>query len=327
MPEMFINRSWTTVAAAVLVVWLGLVAAYKWPAVDEPTGGVAPPATSDRATAGAEVGDPLEPSPRTPGGRGKPEARLPPSGEVRAGTASYKVLGGLVSRTRGGSQIIRFFVRTTNVSGRDGFVLTPDSFRLIADGETIPPLDAPSLAMSLQSASENWVMFRASRDTEAAVLQVGDFHQETAKIPIDLRPAGTEVTDQAAPTWRSPVDLAARFEKRVGPFVFSLNGVRLEHFGDAVPPQPEKLVVSFKMRVENLGEKHGAIVSADLFRFIVDDVPLAPTQSPVDALTFQASVEGDVVFVMPGTATDTILQIGNIGAETTKIPIDLSAAH
>jgi hypothetical protein len=128
--------------------------------------------------------------------------------------------------------------------------------------------------------------------------------------------------------WRSPVDLAARFEKRIGPLVFSLNGARLEHFGDAVPPlQPERLALSFKMRVKNVGAQNDAVVSSDLFRLLVDDVPLAPTRSPIEALSFQASLDGDVMFVMPGTATNAILQIGTVGAETAKVPVDLSAAH
>jgi hypothetical protein len=116
--------------------------------------------------------------------------------------------------------------------------------------------------------------------------------------------------------------------KRVGPLVLNLDGARLEHFGDAVPPlQPEQLLLSFKVRIENVGSQPGTVVSGDLFRLLIDGVPLAPTKAPIAALQYQTSLDADVEFVMPGTATKTILQIGTLGGETVKVPIDLSAAH
>lgn len=103
---------------------------------------------------------------------------------------------------------------------------------------------------------------------------------------------------------------------------------RLEHYGDAVPPlQPEKLLLSFKVRIKNVGSQYGHGVTGEIFRLLVDGVPLAPTKAPLEALSFQASLDGEVVFVMPGTATNAILQIGTLDAETAKVPIDLSAAH
>ena len=171
-------------------------------------------------------------------------------------------------------------------------------------------------------------MFLVPPNAGSVVLQVGDFQSADREDPDrPAEPLQRTSADKPSPTWRSPVDLAARFEKRVGPLVFNLDGARLEHFGDAVPPQAETLAVSFKIRVENAGQKYGAVVSADLFRLLVDGVPLAPTRSPVEAVAFQASLEGEVVFVMPGTATNVILQVGNIAIETAKVPVDLSAAH
>ena len=81
------------------------------------------------------------------------------------------------------------------------------------------------------------------------------------------------------------------------------------------------------MRIKNVGAQYGSVVSIDDFRLLVDDVPLAPTKSPTELLSYQAGFDGEVVFVMPGTATKAILQIGNLDHETAKFPVDLSAAH
>ena len=314
--------------AAVILGLLGLVAAFRWSAVEEPTGVIRPPSSSDDGATAQDAGrSGAAAAARRLEARENTPARLPASAEVRAGAARYKVLGGLVRREPGGSQTVRLFVRTTNVFTPYGFVVTPDSFRLIVDGQAVAPTQAPSLAVPMQSAIEDWVEFPAPPEAGAVVLQVGDFRQETAKIPIDLRIAGTGVSDKPALSWRSPVDLAATFEKRVGPLMFKLDGARLEHFGDAVPPQPERLVMSFKVRVENVGQQYGAVVSGDLFRLLVDGVPLAPTKSSGRGADPPCPCRRRMAFVMPGTATVAILQLGSIAAETAKIPIDLSPAH
>ena len=345
-----LHPSWirVIVPAAVIVGLLGLAAAFRWAAVEEPPGAsaVRPPSSPDDGAIGRDASDParsaareLEAQARSamreleararsvtgePKARENIPARLPASAEVRAGAARYKVLGGRVSREPGGTQTVRLFVRTTNVDKPYGFAVTPDSFRLIVDGQAVAPTQAPAVAMSMQSAIEDWIEFLAPPKAGAVALQVGDFRQETARIPIDLRLASRSGSDKPALSWRSPVELAATIEKRVGPLMFKLDGARLEHFGDALPPQPERLIVSFKIRIENVGQQYGAVVSGDLFRLLVDGVPLAPTKTPVEGLTLHAHVEGEVAFLMPGTASSAILQIGSVAAETEKIPIDLS---
>ena len=299
--------------AAVLLVLLALIAARTWLG-----GATAQPVRDPAARSGV-----LE-----TGARETPPATLPAAGEVRAGFAMFKVLGGLVSRDAAGPRTVRLFVRTTNVAARYGFNITPDSFRLIVDGLVTPPIEAPIEDIAIQSASEGWVVFQVPPDAAALMLQVGDIRQETATIPIDLRTAGTSVSDRPAPTWRDAVDLAAKVEKRIGPLVFNVDGVRLEHFANAVPPlQPEKLHLSFKVRIKNVGSQHGYALGGDEFRLLVDGVPLAPTKFPIEVLNYQAGLDGEVVFVMPGTATNATLQIGNLDGETARVPVDLSAAH
>jgi hypothetical protein len=315
------------VPAAVAVV-AGLILSGIWSGGGDRTGpdaqaprdgGAAAPAARDPdAASGAFKGAPPEDSP----------ARLPASGEARAGDALFKVLGGLVSGGAGGPHTVRLFVRTTNVGARYGMNISPDSFRLIVGGRATPPDEAPIEVIAMQSATEGWVSFRLPADAAAVLLQVGDIRQATAKIPIDLGSAAKDASEKPAPTWRYPIDIAAAFEKRAGPIVFVVGGIRLEHFADAVAPlQPEKLLLSVKVRMKNVGAQYGYAVGGDEFRLLIDDVPLAPTKFPIQALNYQDDLDAEVVFLMPGTAATAILQLGNLAAETVRVPVDLSPAR
>jgi TIR domain-containing protein len=320
------SRIRVVLPAVVLLVVLGLILARTWLPRGEPTGSVGQPVSTDPGAAAQAVRNSVVPSVAFK--TNTRETTLPASGEVRAGSAKFKVLGGLVSRDAGGPRTLRLYVRAINVSAPLGLIIAVGYFRLIVDGQPTPPTEAPWLGVALQSAVEGWVVFQVPSNAGAVALQVGDINHETAKIPIDVRTAGTSVSDKPAPTWRYPVDLATTFETRVGPLIFNVDGARLEHFGDAVPPiQSEKLLLTFKVRIKNAGAPGGALVGGDLFRLLVDDVPLAPTMFPVEGLTYQATLDSDLPFVMPGTATKAILQMGPLNAETAKMRVDLSAAH
>ena len=117
-------------------------------------------------------------------------------------------------------------------------------------------------------------------------------------------------------------------QKRVGPVVFEIDGLRLEHVADAVPPlQPEELSLTIRVRLKNVGAQYGYLVSGDGFRLIVDDVPLAPKKSPVELVKYQAIFTSEVAFVIPGTAQKVALQMGNLDAEPIQVPLDLSPAR
>src|SRR6185312_12031630 len=126
-------------------------------------------------------------------------------------------------------------------------------------------------------SSDAWVAFRIPANAAAAQLQVGELARATAKIPIDLKADGTAVHDAPALIWKSPVDVPVTIEKRVGGLVFNIDGGRLEHVADAVPPlQPERLELKLKVRIKNVGHVAGYPVGGDEFRLIVDDVPQKP---------------------------------------------------
>jgi len=313
-------------AAALFLPLLALTVYLKWFPSGEPSGA---DGTPDPTTASATVNAVRHGSGAAGSSRAATApARLPPAGEARAGPAVFNVLGGLVSRGDDGPHTVRLYVRTTNVAAPYGFNIAPESFRLLVDGEAIPPEESPIEVVAMQSAFEGWVTFRVPPTAASVVFGVGEIRQATAKIPIDLRSAGTAVADKPAPAWRTPVDIAAAFEKRVGGLVYRVDGMRLEHFADAVAPlQPEKLELTITVRLTNVGSPYGYAVASDEFRLLADDVPLAPTTFPMHVLTHHAGVDTKVVFLVPGTATKTVLQLGNLNAETVRIPLDLSAAH
>ncbi|QLQ06166.1 MAG: hypothetical protein HZY76_08975 [Anaerolineae bacterium] len=64
-------------------------------------------------------------------------------------------------------------------------------------------------------------------------------------------------------------------------------------------------------------------LGADYFRLLVDGAPLAPAAAPGE-LKAKSAVEGDVVFVVPETAVQAILQVGEVGKEQpATIPLNL----
>ncbi len=257
-----------------------------------------------------------------------PSARLPASAEVRAGDGLFRVLGGLVSGDTSGAHTVRLLIRTTNVRAPHGMIISADVFRIIADGSAMAPDEAPIEVVAMQSAVERWVQFRIPAAAAAVALQVGDVRQATATIPIDLRSVATDVIEMPASAMRHPTDIPVTFEKRAGPVVYAINGMRLEHFSDAVPPfQPEKLELSVKVRMKNVGAPYGYAAGSNDFRLLIDEVPLAPTSTHSYLLTYQNDTDAEVLFVMPGNARTAVLQLGNISADTVRVPIDLSAAR
>jgi hypothetical protein len=311
--------------AAVSVVLMALALYSKWLGRSNTDG-----TANSEASTGSATSEPA-PDAAAPSNQRRsstPAARLPPAGEARAGPAVFKMLGGLVSRDGDGLHTVRLYVRTTNVAGRYGYNISLESFRLLLNDEAIAPEEAPIEVVAMQSATDEWVTFRVPANAAAVQLQVGEIGKATAKIPFDLASASTSGSDAPPQAWKSPVEVPLTVEKRVGQLLFDISGLRLEHVADSVPPlQPERLELKIKLRIKNLGIAAGYALGGDEYRLFVDDVPLAPTTFPIQVLNDQTEVSADVIFVMPGTAKKTVLQLGDLNAEHIQVPLDLSAAH
>src|SRR5262249_32309376 len=140
----------TVATAAVFVVLMVLAAYSRWfgravPADDGKSG------TSAGGTKSGRGGDPGTSSQRRQ--PSTPPARLPPSGEARAGPIVFKVLGGLVSRDSDGPHTLRLYVRMTNVAGGYGSNVSFHSFRLLVGDQAVAPPATPLLTIYSANAA------------------------------------------------------------------------------------------------------------------------------------------------------------------------------
>ena len=70
----------------------------------------------------------------------------------------------------------------------------------------------------------------------------------------------------------------------------------------------------------------GGILSDGNFRLLVADVPRAPINTLSELVDSDSAKEGEVVFEVPTTENDVVLQIHE-GDDKTEIPFDLTAAE
>ncbi len=83
-------------------------------------------------------------------------------------------------------------------------------------------------------------------------------------------------------------------------------------------------VATYRILVAEL-DSYGANVGGDSFRLLVDGIPLSPTKYPIEAIAAQTAKDFDIEFVISAKANDVVLQLGDVGRENTRIPIDLKA--
>jgi TIR domain len=93
------------------------------------------------------------------------------------------------------------------------------------------------------------------------------------------------------------------------------------------PYKPDKRTLRLSIRVTVGRDTHGIGVGRNYFRLLVDGLALPPTKYPSEPLRPQTSQDFEVEFVIPKTATQLALQLGDVRGETEKIPIDPSAVR
>ncbi len=111
-----------------------------------------------------------------------------------------------------------------------------------------------------------------------------------------------------------PADMEVKLAN--GEAIYKILSARLE------PYNAEKRALRFTIRYTNNGRFPGNFWD-NSFRLLVDDVPRAPTSGLNELVEAQSAKEGDVVFEVPTTENQVVLQISS-GDETTKIPFDLT---
>ena len=150
-------------------------------------------------------------------------------------------------------------------------------------------------------------------------------HSTTAPQAQPTVPQGSNASapspmpvSNAAPAQYS-VMFPAGTEATAGAGVYSVLAARPDRYSS------DKLSLRLTVRVTGLQYPGLAFTSND-FRLFVDGVPRAPDEAPIVVVGQQSAKDGDVVFVIPAAAQHLVLQVGEVGHETSTIPIDLKAA-
>ena len=113
-----------------------------------------------------------------------------------------------------------------------------------------------------------------------------------------------------------PVALAGGTEVRAQDAVYKILAARLDRYA------PNKLSLRFGVRMTNKGRFDANFWGAS-FRLLVDGVPQAPENFLDEVVPGNSAKEGVVEFVIPDTAAEVALQVGEVGEGAPAIPIPL----
>jgi hypothetical protein len=88
----------------------------------------------------------------------------------------------------------------------------------------------------------------------------------------------------------------------------------------------EGQVLSITLRVINNGPSNDNFWDRSA-RLLIDGVPLAPFEAPNEIVDAQDSMQAEFLFQIPANLPSVTLQVGQVGQETAKIPLDLTTAQ
>ena len=111
---------------------------------------------------------------------------LPERVELVADTLSYRILNAQLLPQNPGQRSLKFQVRITNNSRYDGNFWSA-SFRLLADGSLLAPVNELNELVRGNSSMEGWVEFTVPDSLAQAQLQMGTVGTGVAGIPIVLK--------------------------------------------------------------------------------------------------------------------------------------------
>jgi hypothetical protein len=270
-------------------------------------------------TAAAVVAPAATPPPPPSNGAEQYPITLPAGAEATAGKVTYRVMAAQIERPSMDKLALRLTMRALN-TGLTAINYWGDSARLITDDVPEAPSDAPNLVVDAQAAIQGEFLFDLPNNVSAVILQVGQVGQETSRIPIDLTAAQPPPTATAPPggALQYPANLQAGAEATAGKVTYRVMAAQI------TGPKGDGQVLSITMRAFNKGL--GAInYWGDSARLIIADVPEAPFDSPNLVVDAQAAKQGEFLFEIPYNLPAVILQVGQVGQETARISIDLTA--
>ena len=206
----------------------------------------------------------------------------------------------------------------TNPLTTETVYLDSDVVRLeLADGKSYPESSGWSGGVDRQSSSDARLVFTVpyAATLKGAKLVLQGAGKQPASLPLD----------GPAPVAKYPIKLAAGQRATVGTANYTVLSAALDLDANGKRADAGKRFLLLKTRVENTSDFRGGMtLGGDNFRLVVDGVPLAPDVAPSTVIDAKSTVEGDVVFAVPETATKADLQVGEVGREQpATIPFSL----
>ena len=123
-------------------------------------------------------------------------------------------------------------------------------------------------------------------------------------------------------TVQYPMTLSAGGEARAGNAVYKILAARLDRYPNKEGGRPNKLALQLSIRA--IGVEFGWVhITFDFFRLIVDGSKISPEDFHGASLLLDSHDFRNIVFVIPASASNIVLQVGDPKAETATIPIEL----
>lgn len=185
------------------------------------------------------------------------------------------------------------------------------------DGKTYREASSWGDAIDRQATKEGKLYFEVPSATtwQGAKLIFAKPGKEPATLPLD----------GAAPQPEYPKSLAATGQATAQDLVFKIKSAALDLDSNGERADTGKRFLRLQMQVINNGSGAGGVaLTSNHFRLIVDGTPLAPVEYPIELLERSSAKDVTVVFILPATAAQADLQVGEVGRDgLVRIPLSL----
>jgi len=117
-----------------------------------------------------------------------------------------------------------------------------------------------------------------------------------------------------------PINLPAGGEATAQEVTYTILSATLDLDGNGKRADVGKRYLNLKMRFTNNSTFAGGFpLIPDDFRLIVDGVPIAPIEAPIQLLQAKSALEDEVLFEFPASASEVELQVGEVGKGDTAL--------
>lgn len=174
-------------------------------------------------------------------------------------------------------------------------------------------------SLAAQSSKDARWVFEVPMDAEweSAELILAEPGKEPARLPLT----------GPVPAAAYPIQLEAGGEATAQEVTYRILSAVIDLDGKGKRADEGKRYLLLEMRFANKSTFAGGFaLIPDDFRLMVDGAPLAPIEAPIEVLPASSTLEGEVLFELPASATGVQLQVGEVGkGDTALIPIELPA--